>query len=476
MARQQVSYAELVESVMAQQLPAGRTLPIMVELLETKQPSTTVTLAAFAEYVATLLLTTRPVCILGAEQVTAQERLQFVDRVLSLLPYGLRARLSASTWASATIQNLKLRLFFSDHERLDGGVTLHATWGRAVRLDLSSSGAAPLQNYANWLEHRPAGAATELASQTDPVRFDADEIQQLIGNLPRDWPAGDVLEALAAGLRSGELPVAQAAVRRLRRLSAGSTGVEERKTYLQEIKRLGLFRDYPGLPTAIKASVYRALLSLAFRRELSYLDFCEIEACVGGPPSGVLARQTGKLSFEGYIPWLLTLKSATDLTDRELMASLREQGMEPAAPLTDFTGSIDSVQPAHRAVALDFAVGYLCAYSADPATELAERGYLAKTLEQVFPRDRQAQRARLRQMLAFAYGKELSKEAAAELLTRPKGLRTLALDEAVGELTSRPPTATILGTPQARVLFLFALAVGILVFLVLDVVLIHFPG
>ena len=62
--------------------------------------------------VAALLLTGRRVCVVGADRVDFLERLTFVDAVASLLPYGIRCRLSASTWASSTLHTHKFRLFF----------------------------------------------------------------------------------------------------------------------------------------------------------------------------------------------------------------------------------------------------------------------------------------------------------------------------------------------------------------------------
>jgi hypothetical protein len=118
----------------------------------------------------------------------------------------------------------------------------------------------------------------------------------------------------------------------------------------------------------------------------------------------------------------------------------------------------------------DFAVGYLRAYSADPRAELAERGYLAETLEQVFPDDRQAQRTRLKEIVVFAYGEALNEEAAAELLSRPDALRTPMQDEAADERTAPPHTAVTISPPQVLV-FLAAIVVTIAaVILVLDVV------
>ena len=67
--------------------------------------------------VAALLLTSRGVCVLGADDADAGERLEFLDDVMSLLPYGMRSRLAGATWASSTAYDLNLRLFFADARR-----------------------------------------------------------------------------------------------------------------------------------------------------------------------------------------------------------------------------------------------------------------------------------------------------------------------------------------------------------------------
>ena len=85
--------------------------------------------------VAALLLTGKPVCIVGADQTVLLERLQFLDTVVSLLPYGMRCRLSASNWASSTLQTHKFRLFFASAPRPardDQQADLVVEWGRHV--------------------------------------------------------------------------------------------------------------------------------------------------------------------------------------------------------------------------------------------------------------------------------------------------------------------------------------------------------
>jgi hypothetical protein len=435
MAKHRASYAELVESVRNHQLLAGQTDPMTVELLETESPSFPGEIHALAGNVATLLLTTRPVCILGADRASSEDRLHFIDAVMSLLPYGLRATLSASTWASATAQDLKLRMFFTSAERGDG--TERATWGRPVRFELSAPDRMTLRHYANWLEHGGSDAAEELADQTDPIRFDPDEIRHLVAELPKSRPARDVLEELADGARHGRLPVVQSGVKRLRQRQGGPPSPEEREEYRRAIRRLDLFKEHPKLHHNTSASVYRVLLNLAFAPEITYRDYCVIEDCAGGRPCEALARTmlSSALKFT-TMPWVLTGRSIARFTDPQLMTHLREQGTAATEPITVLSGMLDTVRPPHRPALYDFGVKYLRAYDAEPKAELAWRGYCAGMLETIYPRDQQAQRVRLEDTLRFVYGRLLSGEEIAELYAQPNVRRTAAFDAAVARMAA----------------------------------------
>jgi hypothetical protein len=437
MAKHRASYAELVESVRKYQLPVGPTDQITVELLETESTPFSREIRALAGNVATLLLTTRPVYVLGAERATPEERLHFIDAVMSLLPYGLRATLSASTWASATAQDLKLRLFFTNAERVDAHVSERVTWERPRRLDLSVAENMPLRHYANWLEHGGFEAAAELADQTDPIRFDPDEIRHLVAELPKGRPARDILEELADGARHGRLPVVQAAVKRLRQRPGGPPGPEEREEYRRAIRRLDLFKEHPKLHHSTSASVYRVLLNLAFAPEITYRDYCVIEDCAGGRPGEALARTmlNSNLKFTA-MPWLLTSRSIVKFTDPQLMTHLQEQGTPATEPITVLSDNLDKVRPPHRPALYDFGVKYLRAYGAEPKAELAWRGYLADMLETIYPHDQQAQRVRLEDTLRFTYGRLLSDEEIAELHAQPNVRRTTAFDAAVARMAA----------------------------------------
>jgi len=449
MAQNQVSCTELVESVREYQLPVGPASALPIELLDTEPPSFSNSVNSLAQNVATFLLTTRPVRVLGAVEVSAEDRLRFIEQVMSLLPYGLRASMSASTWASATAMNLKLRLFFTSAERDDGGITV--TWGQPKRYNLSAPEHTTLRHYVNWLERGGAVAGPELASMTDPVRFDPDEIRQMVATLPRDQPVKDTFEQLSDGLRRGELPVVRAAVKRLRLRGNRPISLEEQNQYRREIKRLGLFNDYPWMAQRIAQDVYQALLRLAFGPTLSYADFREIVALVGGPPHRRLAAEMLRIKFKSYLPWLLTYKSVPDLTDQEVLESLHNQNVSADEPITEFCRLTRSVHLEDRPDGYDFAFLYLSTYSPDLGAELVARGYLTQTLEQVFPRDRKAQRERIKDMLMVVYGRQLTKEQSADLLNQPEIERTAAFEEAVRELAARRGHRKQLLAPGLRV-------------------------
>jgi hypothetical protein len=460
LARYQATYAELVDAVKGQQLPAGPSDKILVALPDTAAPAFPPQVCAFAKNVATLLLTTRPVCVLGAERATAEERLWFIDLVMSLLPYGLRTTLSASTWASPTASQVKLRLFFSSARRDDDGGTSHVAWGQPARLALGAPELQPLRHYVSWLEHVGSTAPLALATQTDPVRFSPAAIRQMVANLPSGRPLRDVLEELADGARRGDQPVVKAAVDRLRRYLKSPQDPGERVQARRLVTELGLLRDHDKLRYNSRASVYRVLLRLAFESRISYAAYCEIEDCAGGPPRGALRGAMLELTFNSYLPWLLTTTSEEGLSDRQVMASLHDQHVSATSPVTEFERSAHKIRPAHRAAGFDLAVGYLIAEAADPRAELARRGYLATTLEATFPGDLPAQRDRLAGMLRFAYGGPLSKPAVAALDAQRDLQRTRAFDAAVARLSRSRGAGWLRGTPARAWAFLSRLLTG----------------
>ena len=125
--------------------------------------------------VAALLLTRRPVCVLGASDIASDERLRFLNEVAALLPYGMRSRLSVTTWAGGDPH--RFRLYF--------GSSPGSTDAHVVSWNLG--GTPPVEDrvaigYLEWL-HGTAQRATALAERTAQLSFSQPDIQQLLADL-----------------------------------------------------------------------------------------------------------------------------------------------------------------------------------------------------------------------------------------------------------------------------------------------------
>lgn len=70
---------------------------------------------------AAALLLRGPVSVVEAEGSTLRQRLEFIDAVASLLPYGFRARFSAATWSDSGTRH-RLRLAFASRPQDDAAV------------------------------------------------------------------------------------------------------------------------------------------------------------------------------------------------------------------------------------------------------------------------------------------------------------------------------------------------------------------
>jgi hypothetical protein len=403
-----------------------------------------------AEVVAALLLTTRPVCVVGAEEVPAAERLAFIDQVLSLLPYGLRATLSAATWASATARDLKLRLFFAGAQRDDGDGTHHVRWDLRAGDGYQVSGNEAARRYLDWLHGTGAQARFMLAEQTAPRRFTRADISAMIGALPQDLRVANVLQDLAVSLDEGDVPAAMNEIKRLRAHLMGSVRAADREHYRSLILRHGLLGNHPALRSSGRAAVYRTLLRLAFELPMSYDSYCAIEDAIGGPPHGTLRSVLRELTFASYVPWLLAAKAESRTSDEELMTTMEERSVPAAAPLDQFQRELADIRPAHRAVTCDFALLYLRSQAESPKTELARRGYLAETLKAAFADDLEAQRVRLQDALSFVHGESLSRGQIRDLFSEPGVRPTAAFEAAVGRLASSPKAERLIAEQAAE--------------------------
>lgn len=114
-----------------------------------------------------LLLTGRPLCLLDGEDLDLQTRVRTLDAVAALLPYGLRAGLSASTWTSGSAMH-DIRLSFTDFAGKNANALSFHGPPRSRHTELS-------RRYLELLyaSPDPAGLIDRLATVTDPLSFDS---------------------------------------------------------------------------------------------------------------------------------------------------------------------------------------------------------------------------------------------------------------------------------------------------------------
>ncbi|WP_433241495.1 hypothetical protein [Actinomadura nitritigenes] len=144
---------------------------------------------------AASLLIDGPVTITGAPELTAVDRLVFLDAVAALLPYGWRTRFSAATWDQSGNRNVSLAFARQVRDR-----TAELDW-RTPRLpERDTPGRAYAEMLADLFGDRGrshAEVVAHLAQATDPlVDTDPSAVVRVLGGL--DWPA-TVLQAVERG-------------------------------------------------------------------------------------------------------------------------------------------------------------------------------------------------------------------------------------------------------------------------------------
>lgn len=166
-------YRDLARTLRGIVLPSADGPPLQAKVTAAGPPAP----GRLACQAAALLMTGRPVCVLGADRAGLDERLTFLDAVMSLLPYGMRAAMAATTWARATNRDHRFRLFFSGSPRGNGGRDHILTWGAP---DDTTVPQGPARDYLDFLERarQPQGS---LARMTAETTFRDDEIGRVLG-------------------------------------------------------------------------------------------------------------------------------------------------------------------------------------------------------------------------------------------------------------------------------------------------------
>jgi hypothetical protein len=446
-----VSYRAMYEKFHRTELPIANRHRIKAKLAMA-EPSGKAD--AFATRVAALLLTSKPVCILAADRVAVDERLQFLDRVVSLLPYGMRSRLSASTWASSTFREHRLRLFFASARRPgDDHVVI---WNQIDPEPIRNPYA---HGYLSWLSQDVPGRVARLAKERQEMGFsqlDVLKMLELLGIMsdqptrptysqevvrwapaepPRIMSVEELLNSCGEQLRDGKFFL-MPKIDRLRQHLRNPPSEELRSQYRLLIQHHQLLREDLPVERKVRAQFYDVLLRLAFGTPLTYRDYCNVEACVLSNPEGqqlhrplVLAIE--KVGWDGLVMRLLVLSA---IGGKELKDSLRKH---PVAPGDLLLVTADrNLHRLHAQVVFHSAMQHLLERTGYHDRSvlrpiLHHYGYLAPTLNWLYPGDPDYQLSWLRQLLHLGYGGELDRSAIRDVLRSPSIVPTSALLAAV---------------------------------------------
>ena len=438
-----VNYQDLIQAADQVRLPrsAGGQVPLTLSAEQApifrKGPS-----RHLAERVAVLLMTGQPVCVVGADDVSAAERLRFIDTVMAWLPYGLRATMSAGTWADSASQDLKLRLFFAGVPRSPGLLTDGRTssedriveWGHYEGISVPDG---PAQLYQGWLKEVKAQAPMMLAEVTSPERFSLSSLRRLVGNLPTDKGIAETLDDLAQSLLVADKSAIKTAIKRLERYVAGEPEIEPADLieYRNRIRGGHLLANDDRLSSQLKGNLYDALIGLAFF-PLTYPSYCAVEDCARGAPHAPLYTALGRCGLANILAWILVHQAPR--SDKWLVKLHDEDQVQPAEPLSHVIRAVAAraLRAEHGPVVLDFALRYLDMYSVDSHAVLAHYGFLAAEHEHIFA-DGETRVMWLTRVLGMCFTRPLSRADINKIIGQPDYPPTPALVVAVARMTDR---------------------------------------
>ena len=214
-----VTYLAMHEALRGLRLPAVNGPPLRVPVASPSWPPPA--LDHLAMRVAALLLTGRSVCVLRAQDVPVAGRLGFIDAVMTLLPYGFRAKMTGATWTRATYRDHRFRLFFSDAPRAGQRRDHVVSWGHPETAVITAADGAA-HEYLTWLEAtviRPIAGLTRL---TDAYGFGDAPVQNAVRIVTQSPPA----PALGPAPMGGPAPVPGASVPEAERAAAPERAAE----------------------------------------------------------------------------------------------------------------------------------------------------------------------------------------------------------------------------------------------------------
>jgi hypothetical protein len=471
-----IGYRAMHEALRSVTLSVADGPPIQVPIAMPK--SRTPAADDLAVRVAPLLLSGRPVCVLGAEGTSLPERLEFIDTVMELLPYGFRARMTAATWTRTTNRNHRFRLFFSGAPRADEPDYV-VTWGDNP--DLVSVPDREAGEYFDWLQDN-IGQLAHLTDLTSEMGFSPKDslqaLESVLGTRHRlqfrtlplsrvangrpartahpASPQGDIgeetLRYCAEHVKLANPTRLRSDIAFLKKFAEGKIGEDWRTRYRELISKLGLLRPGFLVDDKYEERLYSALLRMGFETPLSYDAYCWVENCAGVVP--------GETPHRELLAAIVKAGMAEPIVSAIVYWHLRKTDQRKVNKWL-VSGEVDAVQligllagdwtyPEHARIVCDVTLEYLKRaperyQSLQIRRALSQHGFLARALQLRYPDQDQYQVHALYRFLTAAYpqaaatpGQDLSKGAILQILNGTGAPPTPALLSAVLMLLHRP--------------------------------------
>jgi hypothetical protein len=470
-----IGYLAMHEALRSVTLGVADGPPIQVPIALPK--SRTPAAHDLAVRVAPLLLTGRPVCVLGAEGTSMPERLEFIDTVMELLPYGFRSRMTAATWTRASNRNHRFRLFFSGAPRADEPDHV-VIWGDSP--ELVSAPGQEAGEYFDWLQDN-VGQLARLTDLTSEMGFGPKDTLQALESVlgvrhrlqfrprpaspvaadqpqasPPPPPQGDIgeetLRYCAEHVKLANHTRLRSDITFLKKFAEGEIGEDCRARYRDLIASLGLLRRGFLIDEKYEERFYSALLRMAFGNPLSYEAYCQVEnsagIAAGDTPHRELLVAIVKAGMVQPIASAIVYWHLRKTDERKVNKWLVSGQVDPVQ-LIDLLAS-DWTYPEHARIVCDLTLEYLNRASGHYQPQqirlaLSRHGFLARALQLRYPDQDQYQVHALYRFLTAAYpqaaatpGQDLSKGAIVQILNGTGTPPTPALLSAVLMLLHRP--------------------------------------
>ncbi|TMR05719.1 hypothetical protein ETD83_05630 [Actinomadura soli] len=389
-----------------------------------------------ARFTAALLTTGTRVCLIGAEPAALAERLRFLDTVAALLPFGMRTRFSAATWAGSTADH-GIRLSFSDGPRGDAH-NLHCD-RELAEAELPEGAAAYLELLRQAAE--PETVVARLAAAVEPLSFDDPALvleaaqSALRGDAAARQRVSAEVDALltetADALDHGQGGLLELLVERLEAVPATELDMGRRARHQRTIAERRMLSPRPALPDEIAVRLYQAVLRPAYGPALTLATARDILGTQWSPSTSLTEALLRMPHDDPRVVLEIGRHGAPGGTARVL---------DKASP-EDLVGWACFTPPDRELVELvceELARRGGSGGDAEVAGALHECGYLAPVLAQVFRHRHADQVSRLTRLLTAAYGGEIDEVARDRILDLPRSAEHPALRAAV-RLCTAPP-------------------------------------